>query len=227
MQVFFRALALLCTVLTFSVHAEEKIQKKSILKEGKNYKVEISYPAGLGEKIDEPLEQMIQLRLKNFLKYASIKDKLPPDVTSKNTLFINYHVPYHTLKVTSILFDVSIYDRGAAHPRNSNTSFNFIDGNLANLKDLFISDSNFLVLFSEVSREDLVKKDLPDLEWVQKGTAPIHDNYKVWYFTPLGISLVFGNYQVAPYVFGNQVVDISKEKMNKILKPELEKEIWG
>lgn len=204
------------------------VTKVAIKKETKNYIVEIYYPQGYKEKkINTTVKQMIDNRLNNFLKYASLKDSLPPEVTGKNSLYIKYKEPYNNNEVVSLLFDISIYDRGAAHPRNSEASFNFIKGKIVNLNDLFLPDSNYLVTLSDISREKLAKMDFPDKEWMMKGTAPTQENFRTWYFTPTGITIVFGNYQVAAYVYGSSTVEIPKESVEKMMDPEIAQAIWG
>ncbi|KTC65652.1 endo-1,4-beta-xylanase-like protein (plasmid) [Legionella adelaidensis] len=212
----------------FALTASASVEKVNIKKETKNYEVEIYYPKGFKNKaINNTVKQMVDTRLNNFLKYASLKDNLPPEVTSKNSLYIDYKQKYQKNDAVSLLFDISIYDRGAAHPRNSNISFNFIKGKSINLKDMFLADSNFLEILANESRAQLEKMDLPDSDWLKKGSAPTLDNYRIWYFTEKGLAIVFGNYQVAPYSYGSLTVEVPKIKFEKMIKPEIAQAVWG
>ncbi|KTD13367.1 DUF3298 and DUF4163 domain-containing protein [Legionella jamestowniensis] len=196
-----------------------------IKKENATFDLDIKYPQGFANK-------NIDKTVKNFIDETQRADFNPDtdeasDAPGKNSLYIDYKLEFQNQNAVSLLFTISVNNRGAAHPNNSIKTFNFIDGKEVTLADLFKSDTNYLPEIAKFSRMTLLEKKISDEEWVAKGTEPTEENYRNWHFVKDGVAIVFDTYQVAAYVYGPQTVIISKSKLANWLRPEVAKALWG
>lgn len=198
-----------------------------INKETADFVQDIKYPQGFTTpSIDSQIKQFIETTQKDWSNQP-VDSSTPADLPGKNGLSINYEIKYQTKKTLSLVFYVSTFARGAAHPNNSVVTFNFVDGKELTLDQLFKKDSGYLAFLAKKSRELLAKKSFSDKEWVAKGTEPRPENYKKWYLTKKGLTLIFDTYQVAAYVYGPQELTIKKVEIKPLLKPELFSAVWG
>lgn len=84
------------------------------------------------------------------------------------------------------------------------------------LADLFPSDPNYLMTISSLARQELTdslnnaSNGHVDPSMLADGTAPTADNFKDFTFDDDVITFYFPKYQVAPGVFGEQRVTISR-----------------
>ncbi|AHE66568.1 hypothetical protein Loa_01012 [Legionella oakridgensis ATCC 33761 = DSM 21215] len=154
-------------------------------------------------------------------------DNIPASVTSKNSLYIDYKIPYQEHEALSVLFDTSIYYRGAAHPSPALISFNFIHGKQVKLEELFMPDSNYLNRLAKLCQEALMKKKLPTYDLVKEGTKPKKQNFNTWHFSKNGLVIVFNVYQVAPYFVGPQYVELPRSALIDVLNGEIAQAVWG
>lgn len=119
---------------------------------------------------------------------------------------------------------------GGAHGFENIVSFNYdvTQQKEITLSDLFPDDPNYLSTISSYARTSLQKQflekssQLPreeesgetserDLDpMLVAGTEPTIENFSVFTFSPTEITLYFSQYQVAPYVFGEQQVVIPR-----------------
>lgn len=195
-------------------------------KETAEMDLQIKYPQGYADKsIDTAVLAFIDALHK--ADTPKNQEKLPSDVPGKNSLYINYQTKFQNKQALSLLFSISSYSRGAAHPANQVKSLNFLNGLVVNLDQLFKPNSDYLAKIAKWSRESMMKKKISDVDWVTKGTQPNAENYKNWFFTKNGLAIVFDTYQVAAYVYGPQTVEIPKNELNKVLRPEIVNAVWG
>jgi hypothetical protein len=104
---------------------------------------------------------------------------------------------------------------GGAHPYENVITFNY---DVKNKKELKVSDFLSLQSASEKSRLLLRAKFEKDGNYdeninrmMEEGTDPKNqDNFQSFTFTPDMITLYFGQYQVAPYVYGEQKIEIER-----------------
>ncbi|MDP1602933.1 MAG: RsiV family protein [Legionella sp.] len=202
------------------------VQTVKIEKETTDFSLNIKYPHGYSEPVDATIKTLVTDTQKTADERAASND-LPADIPGKNGLTIDFNTKYQTPRALSILFDISIYVRGAAHPDNSVKVLNFIDNVDVSLEQLFKPGSHYLTEIAAECRSHLLKKKDADANWVVTGTNPVKDNYKNWYFSKDGLVIVFDTYQVAAYVYGPQTVTIPKSLLKKWLRPEVEKAVWG
>ncbi|KTC86316.1 DUF3298 and DUF4163 domain-containing protein [Legionella brunensis] len=197
----------------------------TVKKETSTFDLDIKYPQGFTNKnVDEVV--------KAFIDKTQSADANPdandiPNAQGKNSLYIDYKIEFQNKNALSLLFSISSYSRGAAHPNNVVKSFNFIDGREVTLDDLFKPGSNYLPEIAKLSRAAILEKKISEENWVVTGTNPTQENYRNWYFTADGLAIVFDTYQVAAYVYGPQTVTITKSKLINWLRPEVAKALWG
>lgn len=138
-------------------------------------------------------------------------------------------------------------DTGGAHPRPIEKSFVFDTraNRIIQLGDLFADTDQARRVLATIARKDLEQKLLKQApgeneataaarkEWITnmrdmiaQGTQAEASNFA--HFTVLagagdkasGIELIFPPYQVAPYVYGTQTVDVGVDAFADLLKPE-------
>lgn len=185
-----------------------------------NFVWQIKYPQGFADKkIDQHVRDLI----------VQLRKKAEPQKNAKaekKSLYIDYQIKFHNQHALSVLFSISTYTQGAAHPLNEIKTLNFLNGKCLTFDQLFRPNSNYLAKIAAVSRNLLVKKNIFDNDWVSEGTKATTANYKNWLFTKKGLMIVFETYQVAAYVYGPQQVEILKTQLMPLIKPEI-KPVWS
>ncbi|QRN04390.1 DUF3298 domain-containing protein [Legionella sp. MW5194] len=191
--------------------------------------IDIQYPQGFANpQINQTIEHLIQSIRQSFDKADPDAQNLPADVPGKDGLTITYKVMFDNQQAVSVLFNVSAYRRGAAHPNNTAQTLNFINGKPVTVAELFKDNTNALQKMADFSYEAIKKKAINDDEqWLREGTKATAENYKNWYFSSKGISIVFDPYQVAAYVYGPQTVTIPRAVIQDALRSDVIKAVWG
>lgn len=200
-----------------------------IKKETPEYILDIKYPQK-GYKFPEfnsSVKALIAKTRKSFFDELIEDVSTPADAPGKTGLTITYSQPYKTKTVMSYQFNVSSYHRGAAHPVSQVLTLNFINGHLVQLADLFNKDAAYLKLISVYCYKAVAEKKISDDKWIKEGTEPLSKNYPTWYFSAKGLHIVFGTYQVAAYVYGEQDVEVPLAVFSKLVKPDVSKTVWG
>lgn len=139
-----------------------------------------------------------------------------PDTTEKFPLEISYEIAQANSEYISVLIRYGGY-QGGAHGYENTVSFNYDVKNqkIMSLSDLFPGDENYLETLSAFSKTNLTdlftSKEGMELDeffqdMIDAGTAPTLENYQVFTFTNDTLTIYFGEYQVAPYVYGPQKV---------------------
>lgn len=107
---------------------------------------------------------------------------------------------------------------GGAHPAHNIVSYNY---DVKNNEELAVTDFSSLQDLSNQARDILTKKFLNDAnetvlddnlkQMLYDGTDVSRlENFNTFTFTPTDLTIYFGEYQVAPYVFGEQEVTIPR-----------------
>lgn len=224
MQRFFGSLIVLFALSINTVWASAP-QTVTIKKETDSFDLDLKYPQGFADKNIDSI-------VKAFIDETQKADANPdandvPNAPGKNSLYIDYKIEFQNKHAVSLLFNVAVYNRGAAHPNNTVRTFNFIDGKEITLDELFKPETNYLSKLAELSRPAILKKKISDENWVTTGTKPTKENYRNWHFAADGLAIVFDTYQVAAYVYGPQTITISKSKLTTWLQPSVAKAVWG
>lgn len=208
--------------LSFILNAQTVIIKN----ETKDFILDIKYPQGfVGKGIDSTINELIKT-IRNEEANPESSD-MPADLPGKNSLYIDYKIMYETPHTLSIVFSISTYAKGAAHPNNTVRTLNFIDGKQVGLSDLFKPESTYLTNIAAYCRAKLLKIDGADEKWITSGSEPTAENYQYWHFTKEGIAIIFDTYQVVAYVYGPQTIIVPQSSLKNELRPGVEKAVWG
>jgi hypothetical protein len=208
------------------------------------YEVELSLPvfhSTTFENIHEVTKIIEGQFIKSLHTYRLNKLEQTPGVFSwaqfyyqrTNTFFAHYDNIFHNNNFLSILYRISWYAAGAAHPNYHFESFNFLLTPLIEIEDLrtiFTDESSAFGLIQEYVRKTLgelkVEKFESDSienermleeEWVNQGTD-CWESFSVFGFSKEGLIIYFAPYQVGPYAFGDHTVTIPYDIFYRHLK---------
>jgi hypothetical protein len=139
----------------------------------------------------------------------------------------SFDVKYELLSlpgyIYSIKFNVMGYSDGAAHPYHFSrtVTFNLETGREVTLEELFLPGSNFLQIFSDVSKAELSTRDIGFSDEIfASGADPLPVNYQNWNITADGLLITFDEYQVAPYAAGPQTVTLPYSALKDVIDPQ-------
>jgi hypothetical protein len=200
--------------------------------EGMGYKIEGKYPvlkSGLSKKVLE----IINSELRNFITESVSETKIEFDELSKEMDEIGSSAElqylsevkieneFDRLPFINITFEIYYYS-GGAHGITAIKTFVFDarTGEQMSLQNIFTGE--YLKTLSLLSREVLKAKD-PNSDiysFAEEGTTPEPDNFSAFTLESDGMHVVFGDYQVGPYVIGHPEIVISYDKLEGVLRPE-------
>ncbi len=193
------------------------------------YTISAAYPEIVGEKLpkgaeqfNQLIEQRIKTEVEQFKKYVKADmphmDTLPDDV-KKNTLNIDYDVTVlepkkHTL--ISVRLNTEGFQAGRAHPyhKYETITFDLTTAKTISLNELF--KPNYLRMLADYSNKKL-NETLKDKWMIDQGTKPKATNFKNWNLQSDNLLITFDEYQVAPYNFGAQEIEIPYSDLSKVI----------
>lgn len=143
----------------------------------------------------------------------------PAAQDSTSTLKIDFLPTSESNGIFSVLYQISFYMAGAAHPGHYSHAINYDlrTGRLIELADLFQPNADYLGALSSACLEDLKSRNV--LEW-EDGALPKAENFQVWNITPQGLLITFDEYQVASYAAGPQAVMVPYETLKPLLRAD-------
>lgn len=191
------------------------------------YEYQVDYPqlAGLADpKVQDSVNAVLKAvgtdQVKEFVD-ALTKDPVSTIAGDQpSTLDVNPDTSLLSPDLASIVFDVSMYSSGAAHPAGFilTHTFDLHTGKELQLGDLFLPGSKFLDEIAAISRADLADQLGGPLDDVGiQGSAPDLQNYQSWLLSPTGLRIIFGEYQVGPYAIGTPSIDIPWAKLQDVV----------
>ncbi len=190
------------------------------------YEIRIQYPEitpattpGL-QAFNDEAKNLAQGLLASFQKDFDQAQPLPePSAATGSFMQTGYSVTHGQHGLLSVLFNISFYYSGAAHPNSFAASLNFdlIHGKKLELSEVFLPGTDFLTPLAAACTADLKKRDLLAFP---EGALPKAENYKNWNITPQGIQIWFDAYQVAPYVMGPSHVLLTYASLKNLLNAQ-------
>lgn len=205
------------------------IVTKTIYKSSKlhNYTVDVIYPQIEGGKehtvkgFNGNIEAFVTERVRAF---GEIYDDFPAEdgPAEMSSLDIDFEVVRISPKLISLLFNVSEYNSGAAHPIGGVRTVNYDmrGSKILVLGDMFQNGTDYLAAISEYCRKELSGRDVGDEDWHNEGAGPEEENFKNWVVGQGGIEIHFNPYQVASYAEGEQQVLVPVRVLDGLLRPE-------
>ncbi len=123
--------------------------------------------------------------------------------------------------IISVLMEISEY-YGGAHPGERHVAINYDlkTGKLLNLDDLFQNSADYLATIAQFSTNELYRRTDLSPQEIDRGAAPLIENYLVWNLTPQGLLITFEEYQVGPYAAGPQRVLIPYDVLRAVLRQD-------
>ncbi len=188
----------------------------------KDYHHAVHYPLTADADTDQELRQMIDDRI--LLYKEKLKDRTEPaNEEQVPELLIDFEIKYMSDQFFTVLFSENTY-LGGANPEVALFAANIslTENKILSLSDLFVPESDFLVQLSQLSRDGLLHSgqlgDFYEADWVEKGTAPSEDNFKIFTIEKEGITLHFDMYQVAARAAGPQQIQLTYLQLNDIVR---------
>ncbi len=187
---------------------------------GKSHnEAESSFNKQVNAIIDEEMQQF-----KNSVKLDMPHMRTLPKEVRNNTFKIDYDIDViHELAIVSIRFTIQGMQAGRAHPYRSHRVLNFdlMHNKALALSDLFKTDTKYLDALAKFSNKQLQKTVNEKDKWmIDEGAKAIAKNYKNWNIEKGAILITFDEYQVAPYVYGPQEIEIPYTELQQLLSPQ-------
>ncbi|HLO32293.1 MAG TPA: TIR domain-containing protein [Anaerolineales bacterium] len=152
---------------------------------------------------NDPRVQAFNQRLNEIVKKEADAFRQEfPNLTAESSLDMKYELVSRVADIWSFKFDVSFDTAGAAHPGYESMTVNYDlgQGQELALRDLFLSNSNYLEVIANYCIAELSKHEQP---FEASGAEPKPENYHNWNITPDGLLITFDPGQVAPYMGGH------------------------
>ncbi|MBI3650303.1 MAG: DUF3298 domain-containing protein [Acidobacteria bacterium] len=220
---------------TFNLSNGAKLVTKTIKEASKkeHYDLEANYPQIEGANttaitaFNKTVSTFINERLRDFKKETPDTDfyQENPDAPPSGVV-ITHNILMANDEMISVIFGISTFTSGAAHPNNGSHTLNYDLKNNKEiaLRELFTAGANYLPTLASLCAKSLQTKlkklEMNDEALIAEGTAATAENYQSWNLTPKGLLFTFDPYQVAAYAAGPQEVLIPYASMKTILKAD-------
>lgn len=205
------------------------------------YQIAINYPALAPDAavLTKALHEHAAAAKREFMQGLPDPQKLPEFASRQLQLLIDYKLTRLDPNFISVRGQ-GMMDTGGAHPLPLDATFVFDrqEQRVLALDDLFTDPDAARRTLADFSRSALEKKLLSQApgkdegtpearkEWldnmrgmIDDGTRPDAKNFAEFQIDAGGLLLVFPPYQVAPYVYGTQTVQVPLEVFASALKP--------
>lgn len=178
---------------------------------------DVAYP-----QIDRPRSDAERRWNAAVREHAAAEAITPP--TGENPrmdVWLDYSVRWATPALISVVFDLTWYGHGAAHPGSGSTAFNWLlaDRRALAPADLFdqarpwrdtLARLAFVQLQGHVAANELFVKSAAEL-------VDIAADPRRWAIDPDGLHVLFGQYEVGPYVLGQPEALLSWSALAPVL----------
>lgn len=142
-------------------------------------------------------------------------------------LTVSYNTPVHNERFVSVLVEIEYYS-GGAHGSSSLHTFTYDvqKKKIVKLEDFFPGyEKNIFQKLSSEARTQLnvslasqAGGQTPDADFLNDGTEPDAKNFELFTLSPQedAVTIYFGLYQVAPYVYGEQRITVPIPKNGEV-----------
>jgi len=204
------------------------IESQKDSSETANYMIDITYP--VLENLDHPdtaadVNSYIKSIVMQYKNEIMTTD--PSGSYAKPSIELDYEVKFLNSNLVSIVISGSEY-LGGVHPASVYTAVNYdLSNNMSlALSDVFNGSSAYLDTISIKTRAKLITLlgvDESD-SILAGGTSANVENFGVFYFSGdkeiETIGIIFGEYQVAPYAAGVQIVELNEAMFSGMYNAE-------
>ena len=183
------------------------------------------------EKFNQVVRTAVTKKVATFKKEVQPEpeEEPRPENSMGSDLDVSYKIELAQDDLISVVFSVSSYYQGAAHPNSYTEPVNYDlkNGRVLKLSDLFKSDAKYLNALSTYSVTDLKKQSkqkgadgMLDDSSINSGAGPSAKNYQSWAITKRGLGINFDAYQVGPYAAGPQYVLVPYASIKDLINPD-------
>lgn len=179
--------------------------------------VTAEYPVLGSEVVDESLRGWLEGHIAGCVADLGGVAVEPDFEESVCEVTIGHAVGRPSSRAASVAFTTVLFPYKAAHPltRRDVLNFDMVEGRRLEFDDVFAEPEKALAIFAagakvkimEYFREHFSERFSKDdtvesMGWFDEGFEPGRENYGVMALTPEGVTIIFQQYQVLPYVFG-------------------------
>jgi hypothetical protein len=171
--------------------------------------------------------KQVETSVNVFLYNAFVDSSMILDLDDCDSLYgfqydAGFNVWMNTKRFISLEGHYFVYN-GGAHGNFGSDAYN-IDlstGNNLMLKDLFKSGGveNLSVIVQQKLEEDFLVDKLSEAGFFEDEIL-LHDD-QTFFVTDSTLAILFNPYEIAPYVMGEQLVEVSLDEIKEFLKPNL------
>jgi hypothetical protein len=207
----------------------DSFERTSIKKENENVEIQITFPLFSSPSLRK-LNNAISETIRVFETEAdSFDTKIPEDCSGKSFYQCGFNLFYASRDILSILFGVSWYGAGAAHPNYAykTIKYNRTTNSEFSLQDAFTDPEEALRAISKASEFELLKRQalqgqFPNerlANWITEGTSPDWTNFENSVLHDGELLIHFAPYSVGPYMMGPQTVTLPLFDLEQLLRP--------
>lgn len=209
---------------------EAVFNSQSIVSSTPSSTINIFYPylsSAPTDAIKDDFNSAVSVLVNKFLTdFEKNQASSSAPVKASSSLMLAYDVKEQNQNFYSALFGVEQYIVGSAHPSHSFVGLNYDlkNGAVVKLSDLFNSGEKYLDFLSSYTSKELTsrneKEKFTDEDFIKTGTEPKEENFSVFNISKEGLIITFPEYQVAPYVAGEQTVVIPWSAFGSSIKTD-------
>ncbi|UYO35232.1 polysaccharide deacetylase family protein [Bacillus zhangzhouensis] len=199
----------------------KNVEIVTLVNDGKFMRYAVNYPLFHQKELDDKIQSYANSALEHFKKtFSEAKDI---DENKRYELNIDYEMVHYAKQSAAIRFTTYTYTGQPNGTINHFTmNFDFQKKTFLDTKDLFLPKTNYLkklsyITYTELRKDKTLSKDQPLL---QKGTAPVAQNFSQFALKDKYVAFYFPASQVAAEDLGPQTLTIKKTLLKDILKPE-------
>ncbi len=189
---------------------------KTLEEETDNLTLKVEYPVTEDKAFNTLVNNFVITKVNDFKKVIG-EERISPNW--KNGFYITFETFSYSKDIRSYKFNIVEYS-GGAHDNLYFKTFTYDFGNQKQLsfKNLFQEEHDPLWTIVPLTQKQLAKT-IGDNRMMQMGTEGKLSNYENFALTSQELILFFPPYQVAPWAAGPQMIKLSWNDLNAILKP--------
>jgi hypothetical protein len=198
----------------------EEVEKLNVSEKTDSYTITAIYPKTNSDSISMNFYNYVNEQISQFKQDTSWIGEVGSASEGALTLDIDYKSENGSL-VQNYIFSTSSYT-GGAHGLQVRKTFSYNKtGQLLSISNLFSNGISGLKTLSALVQKELMKREGADAKWIEDGAGPVEENYTSFVVSDTGVTILFDQYQVAPYSDGPIDIFIPVTDFVKVANPEI------
>lgn len=198
-----------------------EVDSVSINDQNQYYEISAKYPKVKSESITQYFKSYVEDQIAQFkedTKWVEEQGGAPNGASV--TLDIDYK-NVSSKKVQNYVFQSYSYT-GGAHGLTVRKTFNFNNqGQLLTISNIFKNGIDGLGAFAKLVQAQLLKRENAQADWIADGAGAKQENYQSFVVGNDGVTVLFDQYQVAPYSDGQIDILIRFDAFKDIVNPDI------